>query len=356
MDYSKYYTPISIAHLLVKHLRISPPNKIVDICCGSCNLLMAAKKRWQNAILYGTDIAEHCVDGVIFEKIDGRSYALNHQKEFELVLANPPFDYLETKNEYPQLFQGAFENFSSSRLEIEMLISNLIMLKNDGTLLIIMPSSFVEGETYNSIRQIVSEHYQIKDIIELDENTFGAAQIHSYAIVIKNKICKSYSCNLMYAKKQGESFELKPQKKISSKVLLKGAWTGLECEDFNLNLDIKRGNISSASFMENGQPILHTAKNEDIWHPSVRYVDENLLSNAYAECGDIIVSRIGKSAGQWCVYSGEKIPISDCLYRIKDPDGKIFQKINGKRYELKSRGVATQYITMSDFKKWIVSL
>ena len=37
--------------------------------------------------------------------------------------------------------------------------------------------------------------------------------------------------------------------------------------EYNLNLDIKRGNISSASFMENGQPILHTAKNEDKPHP-----------------------------------------------------------------------------------------
>ena len=356
MDYSKYYTPTVIAHLLVKHLQISPPDKIVDICCGSCNLLMVAKKRWHNAVLYGSDIAEHSVDGVIFEKTDGRAYALNHQNEFELVLANPPFDYLETKKEYPQLFQGAFENYSSSRLEIEMLISNLIMLKEDGTLLIIMPSSFVEGETYSTIRQILSKHYQIKDIIELDESTFGAAQIHSYAIVIKNKICKNYLCNLMYARRQGDAFDLIFKKKISSKILLKGVWDGLECEDRNLPLDIKRGNISSASFRESGQPILHTAKNEAIWYPSVRYIDEKLISNVYAERGDIVVSRIGKSAGQWCVYSGERIPISDCLFRIKDSDGKIFQKINGKRYDLKSRGVATQYITMSDFNRWISSL
>lgn len=192
--------------------------------------------------------------------------------------------------------------------------------------------------------------------IELDESTFGAAQIHSYAIVIKNKICKNYLCNLMYARRQGDAFDLIFKKKISSKILLKGVWDGLECEDRNLPLDIKRGNISSASFRESGQPILHTAKNEAVWYPSVRYIDEKLISNVYAERGDIVVSRIGKSAGQWCVYSGERIPISDCLFRIKDSDGKIFQKINGKRYDLKSRGVATQYITMSDFNRWISSL
>ena len=68
MDYSKYYTPTSIAQLLVKQLKIGYPDKIVDICCGSCNLLNAAKKRWPRAVLYGTDIVEHKDDNVIFEK------------------------------------------------------------------------------------------------------------------------------------------------------------------------------------------------------------------------------------------------------------------------------------------------
>jgi len=55
--------------------------------------------------------------------------------------------------------------------------------------------------------------------------------------------------------------------------------------------------------------------------------NENLV---YAESGDIIVSRIGKSAGQWYIYLGEKILISDCLYRIKDPTGKIPSRLQGR--------------------------
>ena len=356
MDYSKYYTPISIAQLLVEYLQISAPAKIVDICCGSCNLLMAAKRRWRNAILYGSDIAEQSTDDVIFEKIDGREYALNHKKEFSLVLANPPFDYLEKKNEYPQLFQAPFENYSSFRLEVEMLISNLIMLKDGGTLLIIMPSSFVEGEVYSTIRQILSKNYQIKAIIELDKNTFGSSQLHSHAIIIKNKLCKNYTCNLLCAKKHGEIFDLEFVKTVSAHYLRKGRWDGSAHENCNLLLDIKRGNISSADFIKVGQPVLHTSKYDDNWYPAMRYVENGILSNAYAETGDIIVSRIGKSAGQWCLYSGPRIPISDCLYRIKDPDGTLYKKIKGKSFDRKLRGVATPYITISDFKNWINSI
>lgn len=356
MDYSKYYTPLPIAKLLINQLKISPPEKIVDICCGSCNLLNAAKMRWSKTVLYGTDIADHIVSNVIFENTDGRTYALKHQNEFPLVLANPPFDYLGKKSEFPQLFQPPFDNCSSSRLEVEMLIANLIMLRDEGILLIIMPSSFVEGETHNEVRKIIAKYYQIKAIIELDERTFGASYIHSYALIVKKRICKRYICKLMYAKKSGDDFSLHQIKEVTSRDLAKGHWNGRQATSKLNGLDIKRGSVSSSDFTEEGQAILHTAKLLDEWQPSVRRVAYNVKSNAYAEEGDIVVSRIGKSAGKWCVYSGEKIPISDCLYRIKDADGKLYEKIQGKTFNLKLRGVATQFITMSDFKNWIDSL
>ena len=44
MDYSKFYTPPIIATALINELCISEPHKVIDICCGSCNLLLAAKK------------------------------------------------------------------------------------------------------------------------------------------------------------------------------------------------------------------------------------------------------------------------------------------------------------------------
>lgn len=356
MDYSKFYTPLPIAQLLVKQLKISPPDKIIDICCGSCNLLNAAKKRWPRAVLYGTDIVEHKNESVIFEKKDGREYALNHLKEFSLVLANPPFDYLENKNEYPELFQAHFENLSSPRLEVEMMLANLLMLKDDGVLLIIMPSSFVEGETYRPIRKIIANNYQVKSIIELDEYTFGATHIHSYALVIKNSVCRSYMTDILFTKKESENFVLLSNGKRSKKDLMDGNWTSNQHVECSFELDIKRGNISSSAFAESGFPILHTSRIHDPWSPSVRYTSESIISNAYAENGDIIVSRIGKSAGSWCRYIGKKIPISDCLYRIKDPDGELYKKIEGKSFDLKLRGVATQYITMADFLSWVALL
>lgn len=50
------------------------------------------------------------------------------------------------------------------------------------------------------------------------------------------------------------------------------------------------------------------------------------------------------------------MPISDCLYRIKDPGGAIANALAGKEYDLAQKGVAARYITMDDFVSWYSSI
>lgn len=353
MDYSKFYTPTQIAISLINELSILEPQKIVDICCGSCNLLVAAKIKWANAKLYGVDISEHSLlEDVIFTKKDGRQFAIEHPHEFSLVVANPPFGYVESKKQFPGLFVNEFKSASTSRLEVEMLIANLKLLQPKGVLLVILPSSFVEAETYRKIRKIIANNYSIESIIKLDENTFGASKIKSYALIIHNESPNNRNVKI------GNSVDdcISYTAHINSNDLKEGKWTLDNINNNTVSLNIKRGNISSASFITRGQPILHTARYKTNWQPSKRYISRKITPTVFAESGDIIVSRIGKSAGQWCVYKGEKIAISDCLYRIKDPDRLIYNKIDGKCFDRDLKGVATRYITIKDFTSWVSSL
>lgn len=350
MDYSKFYTPPKIAHALIEKLNITEPSKVIDICCGSCNLLRAAKKRWPQIQMYGVDVSEnHVSKEVQFYRKDGRQFALEHPQEFSLVVANPPFDYVEKQKEFSTLFEDVFDNFETSRLEVEMLIANLRLLKPNGVLLIILPSSFVEAQTYCKIRKLIANNYYIESIIKLDESTFGASKINSYALIIHNKHQEKHSAKL------GNSVDnnIVYNSKVDADCLKKGVWIVENPKTNCPSLNIKRGNISSAAFITRGQPILHTAKFRDDWKPSRRYISKKVIPTVFAENGDIIVSRIGKSAGQWCVYSGDKIPISDCLYCIKDPDGSVLDSIKGRKFDRTLKGVATRYITMSDFISWI---
>ena len=158
MDYTKFYTPPEIAHLLVQQLSVPSPSAVVDICCGSCNLLHAAGARWRCAKLLGVDIISHTSTGVTCTKSDGRKFALEHTGEFPLVLANPPFDFVSSKREFPELFNGIPDDCATSRLEIEMLFANLRILKENGTLMIIVPSSLITAEGYRKIRKYLSKN------------------------------------------------------------------------------------------------------------------------------------------------------------------------------------------------------
>lgn len=353
MDYSKFYTPPTVAQLLINELEDCAPKKIVDICCGSCNLLNAAKVRWPETELFGIDIDSHPATGVNFLKMDGREYALKHMSQFSLVVANPPFDYLQTPREFPELFQGVFLKFCASRLEVEMLIANLLMLKKSGVLLIIVPSSLVEASSYSKLRKLLAQNYFISKIIKLDEETFGATHINSYALIINNCTMPQYLTKEYAAKKDGGSYSISLVRNIPHSKMESGNWAGDKVKSLKKHLDIRRGTISSAMFLDGGRAVLHTAKYSERWRPSVRYISETVEAHVFAEKGDILVSRIGKSAGQWCLYDGDKMPISDCLYRIKDPNRIVYEKIKGRKFNFPLKGVATRYITMDDFATWI---
>lgn len=357
MDYSKFYTPPAIAELLVNRLRISPPDTVIDICCGSCNLLHAANKRWRNTALTGVDIVNHTVSDVYSIQSDGRKYAIEHGQCYPLVLANPPFDYVETKEEFPDLYDEFPFKYETSRLEIEMLLANLRLLCENGTLMIIMPSTFVNAESHNKIRKLLAERYHIKEIIRLPDDTFGTSMISSYALIItKDNLHKRFT-KLFSVLSENEKYSISEGVIIPQHQIRAGKWDDTPVSDnLPITLEFRRGNISSQYFTTTGLPILHTAKMQNPWKPSIRYVSELDCTPVYADHGDIIVSRIGKSAGQWYKHIGEKVLISDCLYCIKDIDGTVAQKLRGQIYSYPIKGVATHYITMSDFNAWYQSL
>jgi len=360
MDYSRFYTPPAIADLLIKQLNIKEPASVIDICCGSCNLLFAAKKRWDNINLFGVDIIKHCLPGVNFKVSDGRKYAIKNKYQYSLILANPPFDFVRKKREYEKLFFelkcNKFE-YETSRLENEMLLANLMLLNDDGILLIIMPSTFIESEKNESMRKYLARHYYVHKIIKLPKETFGPAKIKAYALILRKTKNIKKSTSIFHVQYLDRKFYISKVSKLSHEIIRKGIWYQEGFNFFkNSNYDIKRGNISSQMFSNNGIPVLHTAKLQDNWVPSIRYIINKPQGYIYAEAGDIVISRIGKSAGQWCVHNGQKIIISDCLYRLKDPDNIIAKNIQGKKYDFLIKGVATQYITSNDFINWYQSL
>ena len=105
MSKYNYYTPIELAALLLELIpQKASISSAIDICCGSWNLLAAAKRHYPEVKITGVDIDPaahaHCIEGATFVCDDGRSFANRQEKAkqtYDLVLSNPPFGPLSKK-------------------------------------------------------------------------------------------------------------------------------------------------------------------------------------------------------------------------------------------------------------------
>ena len=81
----KFYTPPMLAECLIQLIPQRKYDNIIDICCGSWNLLEAARKQFSVGYYVGVDIDEeakaHCFKNATFLREDGRTFALQEKKK-----------------------------------------------------------------------------------------------------------------------------------------------------------------------------------------------------------------------------------------------------------------------------------
>jgi len=358
----KFYTPPMLAECLMRLLPKRDYHNIIDICCGSWNLLEAARKRFVTAHYVGVDVDEeagfNCFTGATFLCEDGRRFALREKKKYDLVLSNPPFGYLK---EEERLFKdtkvGNIKELNNKRYENEMMQANLLLADKDGVLLFILPATFFEGDSYLSIRKGLCENYTINSIVKLPIETFGSSKISTYALIMSNSGKQNQRASLKEVICHNDVWRVKHRKYISIERLREGAWISkTKKRNVQKNVEMFRGNISSAQMSEAGRKVLHSSSivvNGE-WCPSIRYCDnqEKLKKAKLVKPGDIIVNRVGRFANYWCISKEEAI-VSDCLIVIKASelsdiyDNLLKNSTNG-RLNISTKGVTTKYITLKD--------
>lgn len=368
-DY-KYYTPIDLMEALLEHL---PPQKImsvVDISCGSFNLLKAAQKKYPQAICVGVDIEDQNTDKakrIRFIKQDGRIFAKDQQlnnKSFDLIVTNPPFGRLKSDN---RIFQNEKSAILCSRYECEMMHANELLAHEETQMIAFLPTTFVEGDLYIKYRKRIARNFDVHALVRLPENVFSKGGISTYAIILtKVAVPKNNTTKIGVASQTEKSWAVIYTGSIKRKSILDGVWTS---DDTNVSTRTKvkvdaifRGNISSAFFSSMGTKILHCSSIFDNsgWKPLQCHCNNHPSSNEkYVRDGDIIINRIGKSAGFWTKYHGETQLISDCLIVIRGGE-KIEEYLlnhsaNG-RIMVPIKGVATKYISISDLVSNLFSI
>ena len=210
-----------------------------------------------------------------------------------------------------------------------------------------MPTTFVEGISYLKIRKTIAENYYIKSIIDLPLNSFYPESIKCSAIIVENNYNKKNNgCQFFIMNKD---FKIEYIKQINYVDILTGFWSGKQCLKTN-DFVLKRGSVSSNLFVEKGLAVLHTSKKTESWYPSERYVSKKSIQHNYivANTGDVIISRVGRSAGCMCVYDGCPKYVSDCLFVIKAPSKTLISRLERINLKLLAKGLATPHITAID--------
>ncbi len=358
----KFYTPPMLAECLMKLLPKRAYYNIIDICCGSWNLLDAARKQFGPAHYVGVDIDEkakdNCFTGASFLCEDGRKFAIKEKKKYDLVLSNPPFGYLK---ENERLFKAAetenIKGLLNKRYENEMIQANLLLADKEGVLLFILPATFFEGESYLTIRSELCKSYTVHSIVKLPIETFGSSKISTYALIMSNSGQQKQRARLAEVICKGDIWTAGDKKYISVERMQEGMWIK-EHKSHTTQKNVKafRGNISSAQMGAVGTRVFHSSSIviDGVWQPSVRYCnDKKKVQKAKAvEPGDIIVNRVGRFANYWCISKEDAI-ISDCLIVIKSsgrPDiyENLLKNSTNGRLNISTKGVTTKYITMGD--------
>lgn len=359
-----FYTPTQIADFLIEMIDITDCEDIIDICCGSWNLLRSAQKRFPKAHITGVDVdgeAERFrLENADFYKGDGREFALdckNESQKYDLVLSNPPFGYLE---EALRLYAHSNDDrinkkFINKRYENEMLQANLLLIKQGGMLLCILPSTFVEGISNKNIRKMLGKRYNICSLFQLPKDIFGNGGISTWAMCLKNNPPDNSSVCVYRVEPTEKGYIPKKMNDIEKEYIKNGDWAAPGEKQRRNDLTIYRGSLHSNEFCEEGNKVLHCSVCEcgKEWRPSVRFCNANVGKKAMQ--GDIIVNRIGKGAGYWCVNEEQEILVSDCIIVIKNERGNLRKQLEKQsihhRLKIPIYGTTTQYITVEDIRK-----
>jgi len=375
----RFYTPEIVAKLMVDHLAFEKePTSAIDICAGSWNLLRTAQNRWPGLNIVGVDTDNDSrlfiTNNSTFYCQDGRQFALNSLEnniKFPLVLANPPFceEKVSAQKEFKAL--PGFVNMKTHalrRLETTMILANLAILADGGTMAIVVPNTLINGESLRSLRIFIANNYSVTKIIHLPNNVFNREICTSIVFlqatgptVAKIKI---YDAELNISK---HKYKTKYAHSIGAKQVKIGTWDNCNqfSNDLTFDFELRRGQISNSDLSYSGSiPVLH---NSDIsllgpnWIPT-RYVEADSVpgSTAVAEPGDIVITRVGRNCGLFSLYNS-KIPlyVSDCIIVLKKSSitASVLEVLNSTDYrqdlELLRRGVNVKYITLTSLREYL---
>jgi type I restriction enzyme M protein len=211
----QFRTPRHIIDMMVKLMKPTPQDIIVDPAAGSAGFLVSAqrylrdnhsdlflvqslKEHFNNDMFYGFDMDRtmlrigamnmmlHGVDNPDIEYKDSLSEVNTDREKFTLVLANPPF---KGSLDFEAVSADLLKITKTKKTELLFLALFLRILKTGGRAASIVPDGVLFGSTggHKSIRQEIVDNHKLEAIISMPSGVFKPYAGVSTAIMIFTK-------------------------------------------------------------------------------------------------------------------------------------------------------------------------
>lgn len=211
----QFRTPRHIIDMIVKLMKPTPQDVIVDPAAGSAGFLVSSqaylrenhadlflvqglKEHFNNNMFYGFDMDRtmlrigamnmmlHGVDNPNIEYKDSLSEVNTDKDKFSLVLANPPF---KGSLDCEQVSSDLLKVTKTKKTELLFLSLFLRILKTGGRCASIVPDGVLFGSTggHKSIRKEIVEKHKLEAIISMPSGVFKPYAGVSTAIMIFTK-------------------------------------------------------------------------------------------------------------------------------------------------------------------------
>ncbi|MBN2839080.1 MAG: N-6 DNA methylase [Fusobacteriaceae bacterium] len=307
-ELGQYNTKETIIDFILKQ-NFFPKDKNISILepsSGSGNFLKKLKENgYNNIIAYEID-KKYIKTGARI----GDYLKLEINKEFDLIIGNPPFTSTKTKKSY---YGNGETEFKTRFIEMLFLEKSLRLLKKNGKVIFIFPNRLFLDKKFNRILKIIYDKgFYINRIVELPLNIFtNTESTSSVLIVISRKKTGVYV--------NGHSVPIKQFLEDSNYILYKDKEKYIDKHGVSLGDLMEK--IPSPK--EEKDKIKVTAGNLSI----IKDKHPNYLA---------IVRNGNSSVGRFSLFNPDKYYFNECFYFYKIKNGyakKIIPLLKSKFYK-----------------------
>lgn len=338
----KFYTPHSVARLMVSFSKLDNPMYIADFASGDGILLYYAFQRWPNASFYANDISSEALSAMKnhnftykVENIDFLSNDLREKspimqflkKKSDLILLNPPYSF---RGQFKFLFKGNY-HFNCPRSLAFVLIATEF-LADHGELIALLPSGAIYGVRGRETLDYFQTNFSFEVLETFSNKTFN--------------LCSAKTVIVKFSRRDQEKIKLNANK------------------NENTQYEIIRGNMPMYRVVEKEKSkhrIIHSTSIQRYIVKPLR-VDKNDLARKILG-HNVLIQRVGNIKKHKIVHfhTAKKVMLSDCVIAIPTRSKKESEFIinyvhdNWDRFLEMYTGTCAKHLAIQDLKSFLAT-